>query len=87
MQQPVKAQPMPPPRPGFYTVGEVAALFRVDPKTITRWEAEGRFNLACPDGAEMSVIKTPGGHRRINKSLVDGIVSGAVRWPAGRGDE
>jgi excisionase family DNA binding protein len=36
------------------TPGEVAALFRVDPKTVTRWAASGRI----------SSIRTPGGHRR-----------------------
>src|SRR2546423_15467245 len=36
------------------TPGEVAALFRVDPKTVTRWAAAGRI----------SSIRTPGGHRR-----------------------
>lgn len=36
------------------TPGEVARLFRVDPKTVTRWAAAGRI----------SAIKTPGGHRR-----------------------
>jgi len=36
------------------TPSEVAALFRVDPKTITRWSQKGK--LDC--------IKTVGGHRR-----------------------
>ncbi len=36
------------------TPGEVAALFRVDPKTVTRWAAAGRI----------SSVRTPGGHRR-----------------------
>jgi excisionase family DNA binding protein len=36
------------------TPSEVAALFRVDPKTVTRWAKSGR--LAC--------IRTLGGHRR-----------------------
>ena len=35
------------------TPGEVAALFRVDPKTVTRWAASGRITS----------IRTPGGHR------------------------
>ncbi len=33
---------------------EVAALFRVDPKTVTRWAKQGR----------LSAVTTPGGHRR-----------------------
>ena len=36
------------------TTGEVAALFRVDPKTVHTWARDGR--IAC--------IRTPGGHRR-----------------------
>src|SRR5262249_58425519 len=40
------------------TPGEVAALFRVDPKTVTRWAASGRI----------SSIRTPGGHRRVRES-------------------
>ena len=36
------------------TPSEVAALFRVDPKTVTRWSQKGK--LHC--------IKTVGGHRR-----------------------
>ncbi|WP_304455899.1 BldC family transcriptional regulator [Nocardiopsis sp. YSL2] len=33
---------------------EVAALFRVDPKTVTRWAKAGRLDS----------VRTPGGHRR-----------------------
>jgi excisionase family DNA binding protein len=36
------------------TPAEVAALFRVDPKTVTRWAKAGR----------VSSIRTIGGHRR-----------------------
>ena len=36
------------------TPGEVASLFRVDPKTVTRWATAGRIGS----------IRTPGGHRR-----------------------
>ena len=42
------------------TPSEVARLFRVDPKTVTRWAAAGRINS----------IKTPGGHRRFRASEV-----------------
>ena len=55
------------------TPGEVAALFRVDPKTVTRWAASGRI----------SSIRTPGGHRRFRETevreLLDGDASGAAR--------
>ena len=36
------------------TPAEVAALFRVDPKTVTRWAKAGKLNS----------IRTLGGHRR-----------------------
>ena len=42
------------------TPGEVAALFRVDPKTVTRWATAGRIGS----------IRTPGGHRRFRESEV-----------------
>ncbi len=42
------------------TPGEVAALFRVDPKTVTRWAATGRLRR----------IRTPGGHARFRESEV-----------------
>ena len=48
------------------TPGEVAALFRVDPKTVTRWAASGRITS----------IRTPGGHRRFRESEVRALLSG-----------
>ena len=48
------------------TPGEVAALFRVDPKTVTRWAASGRI----------SSIRTPGGHRRFRESEVRDLLNG-----------
>jgi excisionase family DNA binding protein len=38
------------------TPGEVAILFRVDPKTVTRWAAAGKLRS----------IKTPGGQHRFS---------------------
>ncbi|MHB2021929.1 MAG: BldC family transcriptional regulator [Mycobacteriales bacterium] len=46
------------------TPGEVASLFRVDPKTVTRWAAAGRI----------SSIRTPGGHRRFLESEVRALL-------------
>lgn len=46
--------------------GEVAALFRVDAKTVTRWAAGGR----------MSSIRTPGGHRRFWESEIRALLAG-----------
>lgn len=46
------------------TPGEVAAMFRVDPKTVTRWAAAGRIGS----------IRTPGGHRRFRESEVRALL-------------
>lgn len=46
--------------PAFLTPTEVSELFRVDPKTVTRWAKAGRINS----------IKTLGGHRRFSKEAV-----------------
>lgn len=48
------------------TPGEVASLFRVDPKTVTRWAASGK----------LTSIRTPGGHRRFRESEVLAILKG-----------
>ena len=44
----------------FLTPGEVAALFRVDPKTVSRWAKAGRLPRT----------RTPGGHGRYRQSDV-----------------
>jgi len=46
------------------TPGEVAALFRVDPKTVTRWASAGRI----------ASIRTPGGHRRFREADVKALL-------------
>lgn len=48
------------------TRGEVAALFRVDPKTVTRWAAAGRIGS----------VRTPGGHRRFREVEVRALLAG-----------
>jgi excisionase family DNA binding protein len=53
-------------RDRLLTPGEVAALFRVDPKTVTRWAAAGRIGS----------IRTPGGHRRFRESEVRALLAG-----------
>jgi excisionase family DNA binding protein len=50
------------------TPGEVATLFRVDPKTVTRWAASGRI----------SSIRTPGGHRRFREAEVRELLEGSA---------
>ena len=42
------------------TPAEVAVLFGVDPKTVTRWAKTGLIGS----------IRTPGGHRRFRESEV-----------------
>ena len=46
------------------TPGEVAVLFRVDPKTVTRWASTGRIGS----------LRTPGGHRRFRESEVTALL-------------
>ena len=48
------------------TPGEVAALFRVDPKTVTRWAATGLITS----------LRTPGGHRRFREAEVRALLRG-----------
>lgn len=50
---------------GLLTPGEVAALFRVDPKTVTRWALAGRIGS----------IRTPGGHRRFHEAEVRALLA------------
>jgi excisionase family DNA binding protein len=56
-----------PPRDSrrFYTTAEVAGLFGVYPKTITRWANAGKF----------TTIRTIGGHRRFYAHEVDALLS------------
>jgi excisionase family DNA binding protein len=53
------------PSPDLLTPGEVARLFRVDPKTVTRWAAQGR----------LPSIRTPGGHRRFRAADVHKLLA------------
>ena len=48
------------------TPGEVAALFRVTPKTVTRWAEAGK----------LPVVRTLGGHRRFPASQVLAVRDG-----------
>jgi excisionase family DNA binding protein len=47
------------------TPAEVAKLFRVDPKTVTRWAKAGK----------LTAIRTLGGHRRYRQSEVQSLLS------------
>jgi excisionase family DNA binding protein len=46
------------------TPSEVAKLFRVDPKTVTRWAKAGK----------LTAIRTLGGHRRYRQSVVLALI-------------
>jgi excisionase family DNA binding protein len=50
------------------TPAEVASLFRVDPKTVTRWAKSGK----------LTSIRTLGGHRRFKESEVKALLSGSI---------
>jgi excisionase family DNA binding protein len=47
--------------PELLTPAEVAQLFRVDPKTVTRWANAGRIHS----------VRTLGGHRRYYKAEIE----------------
>ncbi len=46
------------------TPAEVATMFRVDPKTVTRWAKAGK----------LTSIRTLGGHRRYRESEVRALI-------------
>lgn len=48
------------------TPREVAAMFRVDPKTVTRWAQAGKLQY----------VRTLGGHRRYRASDVEALLTG-----------
>lgn len=54
------------------TPSEVAALFRVDPKTVTRWAKAGK----------LTSIRTLGGHRRYKASEVQALLDVQGAKPA-----
>ena len=49
------------------TPAEVASMFRVDPKTVTRWAKAGK----------LSSIRTLGGHRRYRESEIRTLIDGS----------
>lgn len=56
------------PDRALLTPGEVAILFRVNAKTVTRWAKAGK----------LSSIRTLGGHRRFDADEVAALA--ASRW-------
>ena len=54
------------------TPSEVAKIFRVDPKTVTRWAKAGK----------LASIRTLGGHRRYHAAEVARLLAGSESRPA-----
>ncbi len=50
-------------------------MFRVDPKTVTRWASAGRIGS----------IRTPGGHRRFRESEVQDLLAALTTEPTRAG--
>ena len=50
------------------TTGEVARMFRVDPKTVNAWARAGK----------LTSVRTLGGHRRYRESEVRELLTGMV---------
>jgi excisionase family DNA binding protein len=64
------------PRPEaepLLTPAEVAAMFRVDPKTVTRWAKAGK----------LTAILTLGGHRRYREAEVRELRARVPQQPSG----
>lgn len=57
------------------TPSEVATLFRVDPKTVTRWAKAGK----------LTSIRTLGGHRRFKESEVKALLTATTNNNFGDG--
>lgn len=55
--------------PRLLTPGEVAELFGVDPRTVTRWARAGKLHP----------LRTPGGHRRYHASEVQDLIEAGLR--------
>jgi len=56
------------------TPAEVAAMFRVDPKTVTRWAKAGK----------LTSIRTLGGHRRYRETEVRDLLAGLPQQRPGK---
>lgn len=61
MSKTVQAEPL-------LTPAEVATIFRVDPKTVTRWAKAGK----------LTSIRTLGGHRRYLEAEVRALLNGTA---------
>ena len=57
------------------TPAEVATMFRVDPKTVTRWSRAGK----------LTSVRTLGGHRRYREAEARALLAGdsvSLLWPS-----
>lgn len=59
------------PQDELLTPAEVASLFRVDPKTVTRWAVAGK----------LTSLRTLGGHRRYRAAEVYSLLNAASGQP------
>ena len=57
-----------PEQDDLLTPSEVARIFRVDPKTVSRWAIAGKIGS----------VRTLGGHRRFYRSEVERAMSDAI---------
>ncbi len=53
--------------PELLTPGEVCALWRINPKTLWKWDAAGK----------LTSIRTPGGTRRYSRAEVMALLNGS----------
>ena len=57
--------------PYLLTPAEVAVLFRVDPKTVTRWAQQGKIDS----------VRTLGGHRRYRRDQIEELLGATPERP------
>ena len=74
-EDPTQAPPVRYPAEQLLVPADVAALFHVTPRTVTRWARAGK----------LTTIYTAGGHRRYRLSEVLAIRQGVVKEQAGPG--
>ena len=60
--------------PELLTPGEVADLYRVDPKTVARWGRAGK----------LASVRTPGGHRRFPSAQFARVIAERGWTPGSR---
>jgi excisionase family DNA binding protein len=54
-------------QPNLMSPAEVAQVFRVTVKTVTRWA----------DAGKLVTVRTPGGHRRFQRAEIDALLAAA----------